>query len=285
MLRPPRTFIALVLIGLAACRPTPVAENQAELVRNEVADPLPIALPQPEEPLDREAVLMAAIGARSAAATGSDDKAAQAQLDGKRFEFRIALGCTFASAGEKGASATYDAERRRVELSVRPDALLADPAVAAAAAGFEAAEGFWIADPWLLAAHCAGAAPQPAPATGETAAAAPATGTGTPAPPEARPGGVALVQFFTADEPRTERRGGRPYEAGETLAEGSPAPAPGSWELVLSGRLQALGDGRVVACQAAGPGAPPACVVSVRFDRVAIEKRPSGERLAEWGGG
>jgi hypothetical protein len=276
MLRQPRTAVALVLIGLAGCRPEAGPAPEEQPVRNETADKAPIALPQPERPLDREGVLIAAIRARSAAAAGADDRAAQAELDGKRFEFRIVLGCNLAAAGQAGADAIYDAERRRVELSVRPDAALTDPAVAAAAAGgYEAAEGFWIAEPWLLVPHCVGAAPPvgtgPAPADGEAAA--------------MRAGGVALVQYFTPAEPRSQRRNGRPYAAGQTLAEGSAAPEPGSWQLVLSGRLQALGQsGKVIACQPVGPGAAPACTISVRFDRVAIEKRTSGERLAEWGG-
>jgi hypothetical protein len=276
MLRQPRTAVALVLIGLAGCRPEAGPAPEEQPVRNETADKAPIALPQPERPLDREGVLIAAIRARSAAAAGADDRAAQAELDGKRFEFRIALGCNLAAAGQAGADAVFDVERRRVEISVRPDAALTDPAVAAAAAGgYEAAEGFWIAEPWLLVPHCVGAAPPvetgPAPADGEAA--------------PARAGGVALVQYFTAAEPRSDRRNGRPYAAGETLGEGSAAPEPGNWQLVLSGRLQALGQsGKVIACQPVGQGAAPACTISVRFDRVAIENRTSGERLAEWGG-
>lgn len=295
MLRLPQTAAVLALIGLSACRTEAPVANEAEPARNEAEPATPIALPQPEQPLDREAVLLAVIMARSAAAAGADDQAAQTALDGKRFEFRIALGCNLAEAGQEGAGATFDPERRRVELSAPADATLSDAAVAAAAGAaeggaFEAAEGFWIADPWLLAPHCAGAAPADAAASPEPAPA--------PAPerksksepaaapeeaPAARAGGVALVQYFTPQDPRTGRRGGRPYEARETLPEGSEAPAPGSWELVLTGRLQALGDGRVVACTPAGPGAPPACVVSVRFDRVGIENRASGEMLAEWG--
>jgi hypothetical protein len=293
MLRQPRTAVALVLIGLAGCRPEAGPAPEEQPVRNETADKAPIALPQPERPLDREGVLIAAIRARSAAAAGADDRAAQAELDGKRFEFRIVLGCNLAAAGQAGADAIYDAERRRVELSVRPDAALTDPAVAAAAGGgYEAAEGFWVAEPWLLVPHCVGAAPPvetgPAPADGEAApagAADAATPAGAADAAAMRAGGVALVQYFTPAEPRSQRRNGRPYAAGQTLAEGSAAPEPGSWQLVLSGRLQALGQsGKVIACQPVGPGAAPACTISVRFDRVAIENRTSGERLAEWGG-
>ena len=288
MLRLPRIAAAIALTALAACRPAAAPGNQAEPARNAPGAKPALALPQPERPLDREGVLLAVIKARSAAAAGAGDQAAQAALDGKRFEFRIVLGCDLTTPGQAGAAAGFDAERRRVELSVRADAALTDPAIAAAAAGvFEAAEGFWIADPWLLAPHCAGAAPAPVARGGPDSAPAPqpepqagATASGT-----ARDGAVALVQFFTPDEPRTQRRQGRPYRAEESLPEGSGPPAPGSWELVLTGRMRALGDARVIACHSPASGTPPACVVSVRFDRVTIEKRGSGERLAEWGGG
>jgi hypothetical protein len=273
MRSPPPPAVLVVLIGLAGCRPSAAPENQAEPARNEAVVKAPLALPQPEPPLDRAAVLLAVIKARSAAATGGDDTELQAQLDGKRFEFRLPLGCAIAPPGEEGATVTYDPDQRRVELSVQADAEMSDPVIAAAAAdAYEAAEGFWIADPWLLVPHCAGAVPMVA-AGGMSPASAP------------RASGVALVQFFTPQAPRTERRRGRPYEARETLPEGSAPPPRGSWELVLTGRMQALADKRLVACQAAGPGLPPACVVSVRFDGVAIEKRGSGERLAEWSGG
>lgn len=288
MLRLPQTAALLVLIGLAGCRPSAPPENQAEPGPNATAEQAPPPILQPERPLDRESVLLAAIKARSAAASGADDGSAQAELDGKRFEFRIALGCSLAPAGEEGVQATFDPERRRVELSVRADAALTDPAVAAAAAGeFEAAEGFWIVDPWLLVPHCWAAAPDTAPPADAvppaTEGAAPASAAEPDRLQPAHAGGLALVQFFSAGEPRTERRNGRPYAARQVLPEGDAAPAPGSWELVLTGRLQALGNGKVVACSPVGAGATPACVVSVRLDRVAIQNRASGERLAEWG--
>jgi hypothetical protein len=290
-----------VLIGLSACEAAQRGGNEAAPAApvENAAAPGPLA--EPDRPLDRSAVLLAVVRARSAAAAGSDDAALQRELDGRRFEFRIRLGCTLAGPSTAGAQAVYDPEKRQVELSVGPDLTLASPLLAAAAAGqFEAAEGFAVAEPWLLVPHCIGGAAAPvvpvdSPQPKEQAKAAPeqlgATGAGAGAvgtsPPSslAGAGAVGLVQFFTAADPRSGRRNGRPYETRETLPEGSAAPVPGSWELVLSGRLQALPNKRVIACQPVEPSQPPACIVSVRVDRAAIVNRASGARLAEWTSG
>jgi hypothetical protein len=53
--------------------------------------------------------------------------------------------------------------------------------------------------------------------------------------------------------------------------------------LVLSGRLKALPDRRVILCSARGPDSPPECVVSAEFDRVWIEHPATKEVVAQWG--
>ena len=251
------------LLALAACDlgrapeqgngPAPAPPPGNELVETDAKAP-------PAEPeLDRESLLIAAVRARSAAAIGTDAREVQRALDGRRFTFRIRLGCTLAQSETDEGVARYDPALRRVVLTVAPDLTDDDP-VAAAMAGddFEASEGFWIRDPWLLAPHCA---------AGQAGA-----------PP------VGIAQFFTADEPRAARRSGRPYEAREEFREGE-APEAGDWELVFTGRLQRLGDGRVIQCRESVPGTPPACIISARFDLVEIVNRRRGSRLAEWRAG
>ena len=216
----------------------------------------------PQAPLDRERLLMLVYRARSAAAAGTDDREVQAAFDGTRFTFRIRLGCTFDPASPPGSlTARFDRQARRVELSAAPDIDLDQPVVAqVAGSGFEAAEGLWVPQPWLLEPACTTVQTGQAPSVG-------------------------LVQFFTADDARTSRRQGRAYVAREELPEDASAPVTGSWDLVLSGRLQKLPDERVIECRSAQPGAAPACIVSVRFDSVAIENIGTGARLAEWRGG
>ncbi len=249
------------LLALTACEigTAPEAGNGLQAPPPANLQNQAIAAPPPPEPLlDREALLIAAIRARSAAATGVDDRESQAPLDGRRFSFRIPLGCDLVEGAAADGAARHDPTTRRVALSVAAE-LTAEHPLAKAIAGdtFEAVEGFWIADPWLLAPHCgpgdAGAAP------------------------------IGIAQFFTAEDPRGGRRSGRPYEAREDYREGE-TPAAGDWELVLAGRLRKIGE-RVFHCQVSADGAPPACIISARFDQVEIVNRRTGARLAEWRAG
>ena len=94
---------------------------------------------------------------------------------------------------------------------------------------------------------------------------------------------LGIAQFFTATGPRTLRRSGRAYEATKKLTEGE-KPAAG-FDLVLSGRLAPLPNGRVIACTPAGQGARPSCIISVEFGKVWIERADTHEHLADWGSG
>ena len=95
---------------------------------------------------------------------------------------------------------------------------------------------------------------------------------------------IGIAHFFTETDPRTGRRSMRAYEAVKSIDPKRPIGSQG-FNLVLSGRLQALPDGRVIACVAKNPDNAPECVVSVQFDRVRIERPENGEIIAEWGGG
>ena len=121
--------------------------------------------------------------------------------------------------------------------------------------------------------------PQP-PAEGEEQQETPAA---EPAATIAQPR-IGIAQFFTKGEARTQRRDERAYEATRTLAEDE-APSREGYDLILSGRLKRLPDGRVIACAVSDRDSPPACVISVQFDRVWIERPDSREMLAEWGSG
>lgn len=232
------------------------------VANNMVVDTQPTAAAlAPPEPLDREDLLLAAVRARSAAATGVDDRSAQLPLDRRRFAFRIRIGCDiFAPGAPATAEARYDPEARRVQLQVAPDVSIDTPPLAAIAGeGVEAVEGFWIPRPWLLAPSCAGSAP-----AGRE---------------------VAIAQFFTEADSRTQRRDGRAYETAAPLREGATAPTAGSWDLVLRGRLRKWRDDRVILCRPAAEGAMPTCIISVEIDDVSVEEVGSGRSLANWGRG
>jgi len=274
----------------AACRPgEPPADTNGSAPAQIPPANQAAAPPAVQERLDREALLLAVAQARSAAAAGTDDREQQSTLDGARFELRIRLGCTIGPSGaaQPGLSAIVDQEARRVTLTAEPDFSLEHPFVAAMAAGrFEAAEGFWIPQPWLFASACPAQPPAPA----GSIAAAEGEGDQPPPPPAAAapppipPPGVGIVQFFTPDGSRLGRRDGRAYVAREEWPEGGPPPQPGSWELVISGRLRAV-DGRAILCRADDPGSPPACLVAAEFDKVAIRNHVTGNELAQWSRG
>ena len=267
---------------IISCRPAGEGAAEENVAAN-AAEPGPIALPV-AEPLDREALLLAVMQAASAAALGHRDDDAQRKLDGDPFEFRLRFGCAGATAEttDDRRGWNFDEERRVLRVHVDPDLSSSQlPPGIKDEAGFEAIEGFWLRRPWLLAAGCPVAKPPTQPsAEGEDQQVALAA---EPAAPIAQPR-IGVAQFFTKGEARTQRREERAYEATATLGENE-APSPEGYDLILSGRLKRLPNGRVIACAVSDMDSPPACVISVQFDRVWIERPDTREMLAEWGSG
>ena len=278
---------AVSLLGACQQQTQDVSDDQAS-----VDDPqlnLPV-VPRPQPPIDRAAILAAVARAASASASGTDDKAAQAALDGRQFEFRIRFGCKGPSSDLPNAWLGWSFEREKGTLRVRAMPTISPKEQLVKALGgdqFEAVEGFWVPRPWLLEPIC------PATAALSSAPAEPATDNAADqlaeesvaaAEPEPAPPRVGIAQFFTDTDARTGRRSLRPYEAVKTLDADQPIGAQG-FNLVLSGRLKQLPDKGVIACVAKGAESPPECILSVDFDRVWIEKPSDGEIIAEWGGG
>jgi hypothetical protein len=92
---------------------------------------------------------------------------------------------------------------------------------------------------------------------------------------------ISIARLFTSSDARTGRRSGRPYEAVIALPEGEAAP-PDGLNLIISGRLRALPDGRVIACALAGPDRPPDCLISAEIGEVRLQRPGDSEVLAEW---
>jgi hypothetical protein len=259
---------------LAGCNPGGEAANQQAQANAPVANAAP-AVPRPQPPMDRAALLQAVAEARSAVAAGTDDVAAQRALGGKAFEFRIRFGCSGPSTGAKGPSLSWSFDSKTGVLRVRadPDLSSADPAVAGTE-GIEAVEGFWLARPWLLNAAC------PVKSVAATDGADEASEDEAPATAVVGPK-VGIAQFFTATDPRTSRRDHRAYEAVEKLTPGASVGQQG-FDLALSGRLRAFPDGRVIRCTAAGDDQAPTCIISAQFDHVWIDEVATGRRIADW---
>lgn len=236
----------------------------------------PAPLPVAEPPLNREALLLAAMRAASAYAAGSGDSNVQRGLDGKRFEMRVRFGCPDEEPkGDAAYQATYDPVERRLTLSAAPDVRRDDPSLVGISDDqVEALEGFWVRRPWLLTAAC----PVPPITTG---------GDEPPAEPDAKASEqlgsrIAIAQFFTAADPRTRRRDERPYRYTARLTEGE-QPSAAGYDMVVSGRLRRLPNGRVVTCSAPAVDVAPTCIISVIVDHVSMSRVDTGAILAEWG--
>ncbi len=264
---------------------------------------MPIPVPSP--PLSREQLLIAALHAASNFSAGIHDEEFQNGLADKKFELRIRFGCNGpgTAGSDKPFEWTYDKKTGALKVRATPELSPKDaPVKALAGEAFETVEGFWLRRPWLLSPVCPRKPESAAPQDDETSAPATSGGkkTGTnkngsskspktatsansqPATSQSPLQSVGIAQFFTATGPRTMRRSGRPYQATKRIEDGNP---PSEFDLVLTGRLVALPDGRVIACTLAGDGERPACVISVEFGKVSIERADTHEQIAQWGSG
>jgi hypothetical protein len=284
-----------MFVGAAACQRDAPTEN-VDSADGEPALNQPM-VPRPQPPLDRAALFAAVAQAASAEASGTEDSEAQRTLDGRQFELRIRFGCKGPSPDLRQAWLGWvrDADSGTLRVRAKPT-LEADDELVRELGGddFEAVEGFWIPRAWLLEPACpVGAAVLPSGQKdgGETKSDDKKAGSKTSTAADEKPADpvpnwprIGIAHFFTETEPRTVRRSTRPYEAVKTIDPKQPLGSQG-FNLVLSGRLQALPDGRVIACVAKSPDNAPECVVSAQFDRVRIEQPENGEIIAEWGGG
>ncbi|MEO7570478.1 MAG: hypothetical protein ABIT16_12480 [Croceibacterium sp.] len=243
-------------------------------------------LPVVDLPLTREGLLLAVGRAASDFALGVDDGDRQRELAGRRFEVALRFGCP--GNDSEARDWTFNESTRVLRVKIRPDLTTGNPLVSGPAfAQFEAAEGFLLRRPWLFGAACPQVQAQVAPTVSDAASASPIpvpAANPSPAPKLVAPAPViGLAHFFTAEDSRTLRRENRAYEATVKLAEGEQPSAQG-YNLVLSGRLAALPDGRVIACKVESADAAPACVASAAFDHVSLQ-RPDGTVVADWTSG
>ena len=271
--------IAIVALGVVGCRqvvrePENGSGNEVQPPRS----PLPVA----EAPLNRADLLAAVAKAASATSLGADDSGAQRGLDGDRFELRIRVGCPGWVAPDDGADfeQRYESETRTLRLRAKPDLTNADSTVAELAGeAVEAVEGFWLPRPWMLTAGC----PKVASVAQESVTpndAEKSPGEAARTSPTASPR-VGIAQFFTASDPRTGRRNQRAFEATKVLGD-SEQPSAAGYDLVLSGRLAQLADGRVIACRALRANTAPDCIVAANIDSVRLERGDTKAVLAEW---
>lgn len=281
---PPRT--AQLVIGclgatmIAACQPEQPPAPNADDPANETAlqqRPLPII----EPPFGRARLLLTVARVASSHAQGLDDSDFQLALNGKRFEVRLRFGCDGQGPVREGYGYSIDPDGRTLRLRVVPTLSLRDATVRSVAGDdVEAAEGFWLSRPWLLDAVCPAGKAAAELADNRDAQVTPefSEQSSTPIVPVQR---IGLVHFFTPADSRTRQRMDRPFEAVRKLEAGEKVGRNG-FNLVLSGRLRARSDGRVILCEGSGRDRPPDCVVSTDVDRVWIEQPEDNAVLAEW---
>ncbi len=286
----PSTRLAIALASAALLGACEVRESDTNVAEPNAVEPAPSpprVLPIPDPVLDRAALMGAVAEAASAFGAGADDREAQSALDGRRFTINLRFGCG-GPAPASGAEPLLWRVRSDTSLEIRatPDLSLDSPALAgilpeAAEATdsetqtVEAVEGFWIARPWLLTDRC----PAPNPRTAALGV-----------PPERS---VGIAQYYTSEESRVERRGGRAYistvalqpdggEAGNAADAADQALPREGLFLSIEGRLRRWPDGKVIRCSATAVSARPACVISIKMDRVAFTRPASGDVIDEW---
>ncbi len=260
---------ALAIGGFVAGRatsppPAKPEEPAAQPAPAEAAPRRPVITP----PLGRGELLAAVAAAADAYAAGQAGTPDNAGLVGRRFEVRIPFGCYGASAEGSGASLrwNYDPKNETLRISAAPEVWTNVPWVRALAGEqTEAVEGFWLPRPWSRGETCP---------THDARMVVPPI---LPTPSET----VGLAQFFETGSSRVSRRDGKPYQTVKKVPLGALQTTEGFW-LVLNGRVRALPNGQPVGCHSLGAELRPVCLVSVEFDRVAIENPLSSERLAEW---
>jgi hypothetical protein len=264
---------------LAACnlQQPQDATSDNRTTDEEPVQPLPIVI---EPPFNRSRLLLTVERAASAHSAGLNDTHFQRMLNGKQFEVRIRFGCDGQGPiGEHGWSVDPDGQTLRLR-AVPTLSLDDDVSRIVAPEGVEAVEGFWLTRPWLLQAAC------PAGGNVNEAGSKNDLKTGkqtvvTPANASPAVQRIGIAQFFSAEDSRTHRRIGRPFEAVRQLEEGERVGANG-FDLVLSGRLRASRDGRVILCAGSGRDRPPDCIISAAIDRVRIESPDDKRLMAEW---
>lgn len=274
---PARAAIILMSAGLllAGCQPKAPEPPPPEVKTEVPAAPAPVEAPivPLTPPVLTRGDLVSAAGQEASAFAEGKVPAAGDPLAGRSFAVRIPFGCTGAAPVEGGERAglagwSWGPERKTIDISIAPadwsgSAMFAGPAAAAA---WEAVEGFWIPRPWLASETCPAIRGDPLERQGP--------------PVSAQTVGLAAV--FDKGGSRVGRRNGRPYVFTVRSEEGVVlAPPENGYRLLLEGRIGSFPGGRAFACRAAGPDHRPVCIAPVQLDRVAFEDA-DGRMLSEW---
>jgi hypothetical protein len=199
--------------------------------------------------------------------------------ENQRFEIYLPFGCDGPSpAGGNSASGwRYDNATSSLRVSVASVVFEPGDWLGEAGKGVsdealpsegEGIEGFWVSRPWSSSETCK----QPVAAAGTPLSEAVVLPGQT----------LGLAQIFTPDDPRTSRRGGKPYET-VSRSNLKALDIDQGLRLRLRGRIARFPNGAPVRCrQPGGREQRPICLIAVTFDEVAIDNPATGETIATW---
>lgn len=268
-------FVAFAAPLLSQCGRGDDAEPNVKETKADVAAPTLAAQPQP---LGRADLLQAFDAAASRFAAGEAPSEPD-RLVGRSFELKLPFGCgglqTLTEDAQPEleglATAAWGRDRRSIVLSLTP----ADWSEASllyngrGGSTWEAAEGFWLARPWLRTEACPAVKTDPLQSDA--------------GPRSTQTAGLAAV--FESGGSRVGRRDGRAYRfviRGE--GDAPPLPSPSGYRVKLSGRVVGFPDRRAVRCTSSGVDQRPVCVTAIKLDEVAFET-PDGAVLSRWRSG
>ncbi len=225
-----------------------------------------VDIPTPPPLVSRAELLLAIANARSAYAAGQPDVAEG--LAGRRFAVRQTFGCDAVTDPDLAtgpvvpgnAGWSWGRDRQTIDIKLTPADLTASP-VLAGDNGWEAAEGYWLARPWLKSEGCP---TPPADSTSGAASSAPRAG---------------LAAVFGRESSRVRQRDGRAFTW--TLRGDPPVPPANGYRLVIEGRFSAFPSGRAIRCHSPDIDQEPICIAAAEVDRVAFEDS-EGRLLQEW---
>ena len=234
----PGMVAALAALAAVACRGPESSSNEAVAPSPANETNIAEALPRPEPALDRNGFLRTIASVASAHTVGTDDRAMQSALDGRRFAIRVRFGCDGPAPNSSTAALrwTQAQDGKSFGIFAKPDLSLADERLKDISdQTIEAVEGFCIPRPWENQGAC------PNPAADDEEAALPA------------PQLVGIAQYFTAEDLRCCMRVGTSLCRDTKGRIAGRTTEVGAYFAVSKGDFEAWPGGKVVRCSRIGP--------------------------------
>jgi hypothetical protein len=277
-------FLVLLIGALLVFRLAPGPEQEAPEIGVKPS-PAP-AIPPPARPLDRAELIDAADRAADAAASGRAFPEDLADLVGRRFVLRIPFGCGAAGVQNESTNSSwsYDASEQTLRASVTLQTWSDDARVRELAGplAYEAAEGFWISQPWIRSGDCP-LQPGTRAAQSDQIQGDRDVGPGPPSEPTIAPARetLGIAEFFLPGSPRAARRRGRPYTLSVKIDPENVDLSRGL-RVLIEGRLLAFPGGSPFACSIESSDLRPLCLIRADMTKVAISGASDERTLAEW---